>query len=1071
MNGCSVDLVGLCTLVTMSMIQRENSKPFKIFNASAGSGKTYHLVKEYIELLIGNEHRPDAFSGIIAMTFTNKAALEMKERIVSALDQIGSPEHFDSKAAGLTKDIASTLTISEESVVRRCAKSLKLILHAYEDFHVMTIDKFNLRLIKSFGRDLDLPAEFEVVLDESELIELIVDDIINQLGNPGNEVLNKLIFEYAKSNLDDGNTWNFRRELVAFGAILNSEKNNAIVERLLEMNFSEEQRGRLYQRRKKLDGEFASRTSAVKSVFEANQYDASLIHDGSRSINRMLKIGGFTSFELTPIINEAFEKLLEKPATAKKFFPEEWEREVRSLHDFQSRHLEEYAALSLFLQNFFNMALLQYMAGALDRVKKDEQMIRISEFNTLISQLIKNENAPFIYERLGTRFQHFLLDEFQDTSRLQFLNLVPLIDNSIAEGNTNLIVGDPKQSIYRFKNGVAEQFVALPRIYNPEKDPEVELKSNQFHRMGGIHSLENNWRSSPLIVEWNNAFFEEMRDILPDLSQSFYNSVSQTPKSNLNGRIRIISKEEDLEAEELVPILKTWIDECLDDGFAAGDICILGGTNKICNTWAIGLTNLGYKVVSTDSLLINTNLRVQLTIAYLHRRLKPSGITETKQFAELFFRIKSNSYNDYSTYLQEHESAKGIRYRAFKDQQFLDDHFGGQKRFFLKYEGLYDLIQAFYRLMNYNELNDPYLHHLADIAFEFGQKRGPDLAYFLEEYAAKKNKYAVQIPESDDALKIMTIHKSKGLEFPVVILPALDLKLENRSKFLIETGEFVIYKQPTKTDVLDVLIQAKEEEEAQILTDNVNVCYVGMTRPMERLYIHNAFDKSKFGRYFHGVLEKMPAAKFSEGSIEVDLNSGPRNAKKHDEKHAGASTFVPVSIQDRLWFPHISLQDRETLGDGDYLSEERQFGRQFHLLISRIEIMQALATKASWIAASTKELDNGIRLGEVSIGNREELLLKLTKIYDHVDYRALFANTCSILTEQAFIANKEDNLKPDLIILKENATVIVDYKTGLPSAKDEKQVMEYASVLSEMNYPNVEGYLFYVGEGTLSRVC
>lgn len=1053
---------GLCTLANMSISIQKRTKPFKIFNASAGSGKTYHLVKEYIELLIGDEKRPDAFSGIIAMTFTNKAALEMKERIVSALDQIGSPEFFENKASQLTKDIAETLELPTEKVIERCAKSLKLILHSYEDFHVMTIDKFNLRLIKSFGRDLDLPAEFEVVLDESELIELIVDDILNQLGESGNEALNKLIFEYAKSNVDEGKSWNFKRELVRFGGILNSEKNNAMVARLLEMDFSEVQYGRLIHRKKKIDEGFLARISVLKSVFEANSYDSKQIHDGSRTVKRIEKIIGFDSFETDPLYSDSFAQKMEKESTSKKFFPEEWKQELLSIHDYWNSHLEEYAALSLFLRNFFNMALLQYMASALNRIKKDEQLIRISEFNTLISELIQNENAPFIYERLGTRFQHFLLDEFQDTSRLQFLNLVPLIHNSISEEHTNLIVGDPKQSIYRFKNGVAEQFVALPEIYNPEGDQNIASQSNYFDQMGKVYPLENNWRSSPTIVNWNNAFFEEMRSHLPAISTSFYNSVFQHPKSSLNGRIRLISKEEKLEAKDLIPILQEWIDECIKDGFNPGDISILGSTNRICNTWAIGLTNLGYKVVSSDSLLINTNLRVQLTIAFLHRRLKPSGSTETKQFAEIFFRTQSGSFNEYSSYIQEHESEKGKTYRAFNDQQFLTEHFGGYNQFFFKYEGLYDLIQSFYRLMNYDELSDPYLHHLADYAFEFGQKRGPDLKLFLEDYASKKNKIAVQIPESDDAVKIMTIHKSKGLEFPVVILPSMDFNLDNRSEFLLKTGDYVVYKQPSSKDVLDVLREAKIEEEAQILTDNVNVCYVGMTRPMERLYVHNSFDGRKFGRYFHMVLEKMPEVTSSDGTLEVDLNSGSRNALKHINKETEVNnTFVPQSIYDRLWFPHISLQDNEALGDGDYLSPERQFGVQFHLLISRIDRIEDIES----------EVEIGIKSGEVSIENKGRLIEKLHSILALNDYRALFEHQIGVLSEQEFIASKDRTLRPDRVILKEDSTVIVDYKTGIPTAKDEKQVKEYASVLTAMNYPKVAGYLFYVGLDELRRIC
>ena len=236
--------------------------------------------------------------------------------------------------------------------------------------------------------------------------------------------------------------------------------------------------------------------------------------------------------------------------------------------------LEEYASLRLFLSNFFNMALLQFMAQAMQDIKKEERVIRISEFNTLISSLInsedRNESTPFIYERLGSRFHHFLLDEFQDTSRLQWLNLVPLVHDSIGQNKDNLIVGDPKQSIYRFKNGVAEQFVALPKIFNPEGNSRIQAFSEYFDQMGEVIPLENNWRSSPIIVQLNNAFFEALREQLPEKAKGFYNSVSQFPKSNIHGKIVIQSKEERVTTESIVPQIEDWIKECVADGFKIG---------------------------------------------------------------------------------------------------------------------------------------------------------------------------------------------------------------------------------------------------------------------------------------------------------------------------------------------------------------------------------------------------------------------------------------------------------------------------------------------------------------------
>jgi ATP-dependent exoDNAse (exonuclease V) beta subunit len=1053
------DLFGKSTLDLKHPIILMNEKlsPLKIFNASAGSGKTYHLVKEYIALLIGDERRTDAFSNIIAMTFTNKAALEMKERIITALDQISSPDHFDHKADALTAELSADLKLKTSQIVERCQTVLKLILHRYEDFHVMTIDKFNLRLIKSFSRDLDLPTDFEVVLDESELIERIVDDLFNQLGDAGNQDLNKLIFRYARSKVDEGSSWNFRRDLIQFGSILKSEKNNRIVERLLEMDFSVEQQGLLHNHKKSIDAKFQMKLEALRLAFNSTVFDKSTLPGGGHTTGDVEKVLGYTQFPSIPLlIGKRLNGNMEKEAAGKSF-PAELRTALQEVNVYWESQLEEYAALELFLKNFFNMALLQYMAGALNQVKKDEQIIRISEFNTLISKLIQNEGAPFIYERLGTRFHHFLLDEFQDTSRLQWLNLVPLVHNSIAQNLENLIVGDPKQSIYRFKNGVAEQFVALPKIYNPEGNPSIARHSNYFEQMGTVIPLENNWRSSPSIVSFNNSFFEQLRTILPAQSVDFYNSVSQHPKSTINGRIHIRSFEEKTAPEALVPVIQEWIDECLAEGFYPGDLCILGGTNKTCNTWAIKLTELGYKIVSSDSLLIHSNLRVQLTIAYLQRRLKPSGENESKRFAELFFRINANAYNDYSKYIVEYKAENDKVYRKFDDAQFLNDHFDGYKQFFFKHESLYDLIQSFYRIMKYDELSDPYLHHLADIAFEFGQKRGPDLKTFLEDYHAKKHKIAVQIPESKGAVKIMTIHKSKGLEFPVVMLPSLDFGMDIKSDFLLESGDFVLYKKPAKNDVLSILQETKEHEEAQILTDNVNLCYVGMTRPIERLYIHNAYDNKKFGRIFHQVLEDVDGVIEEDSALTYTIHNGSRTSA---ERKDDAELMVPLTIQDKLWFPNISLQDRPELGAQDYLSEEMQFGVQFHLLMSRIQELSEVDSV----------LKSGIDSGEVSATNENSLREKLQILLKRADYTDLFKGATKILSEQAIIYDHQEMARPDKLILKPAETIILDYKTGLPSTKDEKQVRAYQKVLQTMGYPDVRSYLFYTSINELRLI-
>lgn len=1037
----------------------ETGKPLKIFNASAGSGKTYHLVKEYIKLLLQEVHSK-SFSKIIAMTFTNKAALEMKERIISALDEMSSPVYFSNNSEHLTIELSKDLEISKHEVEKRSKLALNQILHQYEDFYVMTIDKFNLRLIRSFSRDLDLSNDFEVVMDEVEVIEKIVDDLLNQLGSDNHTQLNKLLLKYAESKVDDGESWNFRRKLVEFGKVLRVERNTTKVKELMGMDFGIDRFKSVIAQRKAIDISFNNLASKLLKAINNHQLDQEYLPGKSGTFNGIMKMANTVSF----ITNEAdisknVVKYLDVDLKKGQIFPGEIKEIIREIITHREKHLYEYIVINLYLKNFFNMALLQYMAKSLELIKKEEQIILISEFNSLISVLIQNENAPFIYERLGTKFKHFLLDEFQDTSHLQWLNLVPLVHESLGGNNTNLIVGDPKQSIYRFKNGVAEQFVELPRIYNPEGISEISQKSAYFDQMGETHSLDNNWRSSPTIVNFNNTFFTHLKHRLSEDSIDFYNSINQVAKSTCNGKVVIESKAEKESDGQIITKIIEWVDECISSGFKYGDICILGGRNKDCNNWALGLNNAGYNVVSSDSLLIDSNLKVQLTIAYLKWRFKPSNENAKKQFAELFFRQRMDSYDTYRNFIREAVNPNTKKsYRYFDEKDFINSYFNNYTSFFFKFESIYDLVQGFYRLMNFNELENPYLHHLADVVYDFELKKGPHLSAFIEDYERNKSKIAVQIPESDDAIQIMTIHKSKGLEFPVVIVPSLNLSLEVKSEFLVEIEDFIVYKKPTKNEVLEPLKKLYNEEFNSIVTDHVNLTYVAMTRPIERLYIHNYFEPSKFGSIFHDTLKEIEGVNVEGNEINLILDDGRKTISKQKKSHS--TTFHPQNLTETLWFPDISLQDRDDLTQSNYLSNEMQFGLQFHLLMSRIESVEDIPNV----------LNTGIQEGEIEFKNANELSIKLIDLFNSSDYISLFEGKKEVLNEQTILVDATTTLRPDKIIIKENETIIIDYKTGIPSAKDLKQINQYKSTLELMGYPKVSCYLFYSSNNELKQV-
>ncbi|MCE2682300.1 MAG: UvrD-helicase domain-containing protein [Cryomorphaceae bacterium] len=993
----------------------ESTSPLLVLNASAGSGKTYSLVKQYMKMVLADSANVLQFSQIIAMTFTNKASLEMKTRILKALDELSHPAIYGKKSTDYAEELASEMGLTAEEVHNRARRVLKNVLHRYEDLFVMTIDKFNLRLIRSFSRDLDLPNDFEVILNEREVIEEVVDLLLEQLGDQGVQELTDTVFEYAKSNLDEGERWNFRDQLVEFGKVLSKERDQLLIAKLMGMDFSPQRRRELRAEFRDLEDEFLARVKEVSDRYEQLNLSDDLLPGKSTTGKALRKLGGITSFPDSLFTSSFIEKQCEVEPPVGRVFPEDLRNSCIDLQNEFDALLPRLGVMGAFLKNFYNMSLLQFMARSLDGIKKDKQLIRISEFNTLISQLVRGEEAPFIYERLGSRFHHFLLDEFQDTSRLQWLNMVPLVHESLSHERRNLIVGDPKQSIYRFKNGVAEQFVALPRIFNPEKEAKIEEWSQFFEDMGEVEPLASNWRSSREIVELNNSFFKILRDHLPEQSKDFYQTIKQKVVSEKDGYVEIISEPGDTPAIDKVPQIIEWIEQCEADGFKRGDICILSEVNDKANIWAVELTKKGYKVVSSESLLIQNEVRVKLIVSFIRRRLNPSSESEKRKFAELYFRISRGlGYNEYKKYLERKVSAKGKNYTLFDDAQFLIDYFGGRDNFFFRYENLYDLITQFYTLMGWTELNNPYLHHFTDAAHSFELNRGPELKDFLNYYEENKGRLAIQLPESEDAIRIMTIHKSKGLEFPVVIIPDVDfsIKLKSQSKFLVEAGEYILYTTLKKTHPAPEVCIMNESETAQILTDKVNLAYVGMTRPEERLYIINQHKDSNLGSVLHDCFQNLPGL---EVNAEGHLIKGARTQRPpKPTKGGGIGFLIPEELTDRLWFPDISLQDRSELIDANLLTDEQRFGNQFHALMAELNSSDQIELTIQRMVAE----------GLLELGFVDQLTEKAEQIFNHPAYASLFTGSTRILSERSIILDEMSTVRPDKIICKSAETIV-----------------------------------------------
>lgn len=1045
--------------------------PLNILSASAGSGKTFSLVQYYLALTIGEHAAPKSFSKIIAMTFTNKAAWEMKARIIEALDYLAFPDRGNlkdnKKALQLLKATKETVQLSDGEIQRKSKIALSEILHHYEDFHVMTIDKFSLRLIRTFSRDLDLSDDFEIILDQRELLEQVVDELLSKIGKEGEEQVTKLTLDYAKSNLEEGDKWNFRSNLIDFAKVLTVENDQEYIEKLLKKPFTSEVYEVLKSDIREMNQSFTEKANELYYYFESLNSNSKDYPQGNRGIYGWLeKLKNSNLNDYKPANKYVFQTLSGEIVSEKHNVDTGLLAKTATFLEFVSLSMDRYFLLQKLRKNFYNLALLKHISHELDLFKERQNVIGIYEFSRKIADLLSKENAPYIYERLGTRFQHYLLDEFQDTSRLQWLNLIPLVHDSISSGHTNLIVGDPKQAIYRFRNGLVEQFVALPSIFNPENDQNLAQISNYFEEMGEKSPLEENYRSRINIVNFNNQFFAKTLSQLPDSFDSYYKDIFQNPKGKEGGYVEFNlynSKTEDDVSEVENDFLLKAVRKCLSDGYNCGDICVLARTKKEGNAWAKVLTRAEeqFSVVSSDSLSVSSDKTVRFFVDYYELRKNSGNPTAQIKFASSYFQVVGEDP------LVALENFWEGRVGKLNFVKFVESFFISEEDLFMDFENMYDLGQKFSHLVKVHELQNPYLHHFMEILQQYDLRFGPDLRGFLEHWNTKAHDETVQMPENEHAIKIMTIHKSKGLEFPIVILPNLEWKISpsKSEQFVQSDSDEVFYSKLSKDSVPDYMTEAYNREYEQQLLDAFNLLYVAMTRAEDRIYsLIDAKQEDYKGTYFTLLSQPIIKALKQAPKEMLDFTDDTKMTLGKEDQLIIETTdqmdgFQPTDISDFLWFPEMSLKDRDAL-DNEGLSKEQRFGNQLHLLLAQLNTSEEIEAL----------INTFIKNDLIEKEFVDEIRSAVHTIFEIDEYRNLIYNADKILSEQDILLDEKQTQRPDKLIFKEDGVVVVDFKTGKRLKKHESQVMSYVNVLKTMGYPNVAGYLLYPSEKALSRV-
>ncbi|WP_271406373.1 UvrD-helicase domain-containing protein [Tenacibaculum soleae] len=1036
----------------------QNPSSFQVYNASAGSGKTFTLVKEYLKVLLSSDDI-FKFQKILAITFTNKAAGEMKERVLENLQ-----EFSDGKENDLFKIITSEITIDKAIIKERSQRVLDAVLQNYSAFSITTIDSFTHKIIKSFAYDLGLPLNFEVEMDAVSLLNEAVDVLISKIGT--DKDLTKLLIDFSLDKADDDKSWDISLELNEFSRILLNEDDTKHFRKLTDKKLADftNLKNKLAKHQKEIKNKFVTLGNKGLQIVES----AEIAHkDFYRSMlpNHFLalsqnpeKANFFEESKLRERIEENNFYAKSKSDNVKKAI-EGVLPELLNLYSQSEELYQRFLMNKLTLKSIIPLAVLNYVNFELTHIKEENNIRLNAEFNQLISDNIKDQPAPFIYERIGQRFMHYFIDEMQDTSVLQWQNIIPLIDNALAQENSNLLlVGDGKQAIYRWRGGKAEQFIAL--------GSDIE---NPFHVSKEIKTLETNYRSFTEVIDFNNQFFQHTANFFQkeEYKKLFIEGNKQLTTAKKGGFVSLsfLEKEEEKE-DEVLKYPKKILEKVksLETTFSLNEICVLVRKKKDGIAVANYLSENGIDIISSETLLLQNSSKVNFIIDVLQLIQHPNDKETTLEF--LYFlhdhlQITTEKHSFISTLI--HESNEVIFNQLTNYQVPFNLKAFHQMPF---YEKIEEIIRSF-KLIN---SSDAYVQFFLDVVLE-QQRKGTSIQEFLDFWKEKKGNLSIVAPESGNAVQVMTIHKSKGLEFPVVIFPYdLDVYRQINPKVWLDKlpEDFENFKEllvPFNKDLklvndrgLEIFNQQREELEL----DNFNLLYVALTRAVEQLHIITEYKITAKGEentnFYSGIFINYLKENniWKDGELTYYFGAADRVSKKENQVLLAENQQEFISTSWQAQNIHM-LASASKLWD-TLQGEAIEFGNLIH------EMMAKIITGNDVI----KVIGQYEQQGVVDTQQAKSIQIDIDKIVNHPTLKKYYANDVTIYNEREIVDVDNQILIPDRLVFDaDNNVTIIDYKTGKTSKSYHQQLLRYERVLKSMNFKVAKKLLIYINEEIL----
>ncbi|MEN9961530.1 MAG: hypothetical protein RL045_1784 [Bacteroidota bacterium] len=1100
-----------------------------LFSASAGSGKTYTLTIEYIKMALSEVESKGYFRRILAVTFTIKAAEEMRQRILQFLASMAdypsfvhTPVSEQPKVLAILEKVQQELAsdgirLSKEELATRAATTIQQIIQDYGLFSVMTIDSFVQRLSASFIDELNLPTQYEVLLDSNGLIHELINRLLDQVNSTGDAELSELILSFANQEVMEGRNWNRMRDsLHSFLKITLEEKFLAVEPHLALFQVSDflrlEEQLRAILQQMLLD---------VKLVAEAfiQRIDSLGFPDSHYYYGATGPVGNIRSFLRKPEIAVKsyanFKKAIEanswtsaKAPAIDKASIELHASELADLGsqfmDLQNLYVKRYRFLHLILKDMKKLALLNLIQREMRAYQQENAAIPISEFSKRVYEVISNDPIPFIYEKLGDRYFHIFIDEFQDTSILQWKNFMPLVENATSVGKRSLLVGDAKQSIYKFRGGEVSLIASLAtqdaRLVSDHflADSLDEQRFSYVLNQVGPKALNDNYRSAAEIVAFNNAFYatltqdEALLNVCPLLSPLYGVNLQQNPKvssAEYNGQVDLLvyhkSKEHfgftDPENEFMFEQVLQFIRHNRKNGFRYQDMAILTRKNKHSRLLALRLKEQGIPVISSDSLLVHYSPVVGFILSFLALAENPKETLYLYEVIYQYAEIKGHEVSGMELQAIEQlsgESAWENSILYFQSKDIAVPIFSDLLRW------VYELVSTF-DLLN-DTKGQEYLWKFLDIVNEYVLVKDKLVGGFLLHFHQNRNSYCITSSNQDDAVTISSIHKSKGLEYPVVILPFVNWTYqadaekiwytvnEGDSEDLQITEEQRLHHFYGRVNAAEVgdypaLAQQSEKEKEAIFLDALNMLYVATTRPKQVLHMLltvpdpdlHAKTQSTYSNSVGRLVYEY--AQSTGEALDVPVYLQTETAFNTSYFRFSSSEVIPslshfeavglaknVQIQLGSRVDPVTLRVNSAKSDlYTSASEKREIGNLLHDLLAQLPDMDAWpALKAS------SKLD----------------LHLVEQLFEIKEVRSFFAKDVLAFKEVDLLCPDGKIIRPDRVNKQGEALQVIDFKTGKQKPAHLDQINRYKQTLVEMGHQVTQGVLIYVETGELVYV-